>query len=201
MRKGLRHLTVGLSLLGEIKRGLSLRRAHADEFHFESAKVGVEILTDPVGDIDARALREAEFARSPRHVPTHRTRCTGSIVREFETNMALFHEAWSGEEPCVSRHEDRLWIAVAKRFKFAEPSGENRGHMIERKLSVDVKVALRLALGQTFRSALCQAALEFGQRFGRKREAYGKGVSAEPCEEVGASLNGGQQVKLIHGAA
>lgn len=34
---------------------------HTGDFDFESAEVGVEILADAVGNIDVRALGEAEF--------------------------------------------------------------------------------------------------------------------------------------------
>lgn len=173
---------------------------NAGEFHFEAAEVGVKILADAVGDIDARSLSEFQGGQFFGHMPTKGADSAGAIMRQFETKVALFHDAWCGDETRIAGHEDGLGIAVAQGLELAEPSGENGGDVVKRQLGVDMQVALGRAIGKALGSALGKAALEFGEEFGGKGKADGKGVSAETREEVGARLDCGEQVELVDGA-
>lgn len=170
----------------------SLCVANACEFDFETAEVGVEILTDSVGDVDGRTLSELQFGRSCGHTPAHSASGPCAVVGEFEAKVAVLHDARSRHQTRIPRHKDGFGIAVAQGLKLSEPAGEYRGDVVERKLCVDMQISLRLALRKPFRGAIREAALEFGQRFGRKCKADGKCMSTETREEVGACLDGGE---------
>ena len=65
------------------------------DFNLESAEVGMEILANAVSDIDTRSLSKAEFGGSRGHIPANVQRVAAAppILREFETEVALFHDA------------------------------------------------------------------------------------------------------------
>ena len=125
----------------------------------------------------------------------------GRVLREFEREVARFHDARRGEQARVAGEEERLGIAVAEGLEFAQPSGEDRRDAVERKLGVNAQEALGLARGEVLLGIEAQAALELGQFFGGQREADGEGVAAEASEEIGAGFDGGEEHEAVDGAA
>lgn len=125
---------MGLVVLGS-RSGL-----HAGDFDFDAAVGGVFVFADAIGDIDAAAFDEGKFCGAKSHVPADgadgaasagkRKRGAGSL-REFETNVALFHEAHGCEETRVACNEDGFRVAVAEGLEFAEPSGKDGCDAVE----------------------------------------------------------------------
>ncbi len=151
-----------------------------------------------------RSLREAERLGARRHIPADGAdgaAGAGCIVararflREFETEVALFHDARRRKQANAARDEDRLRVAVAERLELAQPAGENGRDVVERQLGVNVEQALGLARGEVFLGTEAEAALEFRQSGGGQGEADGEGVAAEAREEIGAALDGGEQME------
>jgi hypothetical protein len=123
------------------------------------------------------------------------------IVSQLETEVALFHDARRREKTDIARDEDRLRIAVTERFKLLQPSGQDRGDLMERQHGVDVKDSFGFARSEAFGGALGEATLEFGKGFCGQSEADGEGVTAKSGEQVGAGFNGREKRKPVDRAA
>ena len=94
----------------------------------------MQIFPNAVGDIDARALGEAEFSRSRGHVPANGAgRGSAFVLRKLEAEVAIFHEARRREQADVARDEDGFGIAVAQRLKLAQPPGKHRSDLMQRQ--------------------------------------------------------------------
>jgi hypothetical protein len=67
--------------------------------------------------------------------------------------------------------------------------------------SGDAQNVLRQPRSQVLAGVEAQAALQFGQSLGGQGKADGEGVAAEAGEEIGAALDGVEQMEAIDGAA
>ena len=114
-----------------------------------------------------------------------RRRQFGSLDK-FQPNMPLLHDAGRGEQAGPAGYKDWLGVAVAQRFKLAQPACEHGCDAIERQLGVDAEPVLGLSRGQMFFGIEAQALLELGQSFGGHCKADSKGVAAETGEKIGA---------------
>jgi len=61
--------------------------------------------------------------------------------------VALFHDARGGEQAGGAGDKDGLSIAVAERFKLAQPAIEDRSDAVKGQLGMNAEQALRLAVG------------------------------------------------------
>ena len=154
---------------------------------------------------------EAEFGGAGGEVPANgahdaalepaERRAVRRSLDQLQADVALFHDARRGEQARAAGNEDGLGVAVAERLKLAQPAGEHRRDAVERQLGVNAEQMLRLAGGQMLFGIEAQAALELGQAVGGHGKADGKGVAAEAREEIGAALDGVEQVEAVDGAA
>ena len=121
-------------------------------------------------------------------------------LREFEADVALLHDAGTSEKARPAGDEDGLGIAVAERFKLAEPAHEDGRNAIERQFRMNVQGVLGPASGEMLVRVEVQAALEFRQRVRGHGESDGEGVTAEAREEICAGFNGVEKLEAVDGA-
>ena len=184
----------------------------AGDFRFEAAVVGVVVFADAVGDVDeAAAVSASSAARAARSHPTARITLLAvlgqsrlsrrGLLGKLKADVAFFHDARGGDQAHAASDEDGFGVAVAERLELAQPSGEHGRDAVQRQFGVNAEKTLGLARGQVFVGVEAQAALELGQRGGGQGKADGEGVAAEAGEEIGAALDGVEQVEAVDGAA
>ncbi len=163
------------------------------------------------------ALSEAKCGSSRGEAPAHGTNggagagadgpefaagpACSRFLGQLEADVALLHDAGRGEQAGVAGDKDRLGIAVAEGFELAQPSGQHGSDAVERQLGVNAEEVLGLAGGEMLLGVEAQAALELGQRSGGQGKADGEGVAAEAGEEIGAALDGVEELEAVDGAA
>src|ERR1035438_4890554 len=145
------------SAVGLVVSGLS--DLHAGYLHFQTAELRMIVFADAVNNIDQAAGHERQFSSASRQVPAYRSnRATGSRMHcglgsflcQFQSNVALFHDARRSQQPRPSRHKHWLWIPMPQRFQLAQPARQHRRNAIQRQLGVNAKQALRLPCRQVF---------------------------------------------------
>ena len=192
-----------------------LVKAKAGDFDFDAAELGVVVFADAVGNVDEAALFQSERCRLRCEIPAdsaHAAASTGwgwglgrvlsqilgKFLDKFEADVALFHEAGRCGEANAARDKDGLWVAVAKRLQFAEPSDEHWGDAVEGELGVDAENVFRLAVGEMFGGVGAQAEFQLGQILGGHGKADSEGVAAKTSEEAGAAFQGIEELEPIN---
>src|SRR6266568_8220712 len=123
------------------------------------------------------------------------------LLGHLEPKMALFHHARCGYEACIPSDKDRLRVAVAQRFQFAQPSCKHRRDAVQRKLSMNAQKTFGLSAGKTLFSTKAQASLQFWDCRCRQCKSHRKSVASKSRKKIGAGLNRIEQLKSVDGSA
>ena len=167
------------------------------------------VFANTVGEVDEASLREAKRGSAGSHVPADcAQRAAGAgpgrglnrILRQFQPQVTLFHDARRAQQANAAGDKDRLGVAVAEWLQLAQPANQNIGDAVQGQLGVNVQQLLRLAGGQMLLGVEAQALLQLRQGFGGQGKTHGEGVTAEAREEIGAAFDGVEQLEAVHRA-